>query len=285
MYGYLKYKNGNKVDKVSRMYKCYYCSLCHALKKNYGILATALLSYDLVFVAISLSSADIYTDNKPMCCLYKRKKNLDDEFISDYWCGLATASVALAYSKALDNYLDKPNVITKMLLNIFARLSGKARKQNPDVFLYLSNAMHKLKKEEEKCCGFEIQSSLSGEMISSALCCYNKISVDDSNKRFLNAVSKWLCFVDALDDYEKDRKKKSYNPFLSLWDDTDNMYEYSIKELIDFKYNEIAKFYFNIVEEMNSALKKMNVNENEKIFLNDMIHRVMPQKVGYIFSK
>ena len=285
MYGYLKYKNGNKVDKVSRMYKCYYCSLCHALKKNYGILATALLSYDLVFAAISLSSTNNYADNKPMCCLYKSKKKLGTEYSSDYWNGLATASVALAYSKALDNYLDKPNMLSKIVLNIFALFSRKAKKSNPDIFIYLDDAMRSVKQAEEQGCGFETQSILSAEMISSALCDYAKVKFDDYNKDFVNAISKWLCFVDAIDDYEKDRKKKSYNPFFALWNNTEDFYRYSLKDLIACKYTEIAEFYFKIVEQMNCALKEMNLNENERIFLDEMIHRVMPQKVGHIFSK
>lgn len=285
MYGYLKYKNGNKVDKVSRMYKCYYCSLCHALKKNYGILATALLSYDLVFAAISLSSINNYADNKPMCCLYKSKKKLDTEYSSDYWNGLATASVALAYSKALDNYLDKPNMLSKIVLNIFTLFSRKAKKSNPDIFIYLDDAMRSVKQAEEQGCGFETQSRLSAEMISSALCDYTKVKFDDCNKNFVNAISKWLCFVDAIDDYEKDRKKKSYNPLFTLWNNTDDIYGYSLKELVSFKYTDIAQFYFNIVEQMNCAHKEMQLNENERIFLDEMIHRVMPQKVGHIFSK
>ena len=285
MYGYLKYKNGNKVDKVSRMYKCYYCSLCHALKKNYGLFATSLLSYDLVFAAISLSSKEIFTDNKPLCCLYKRKKKIDADYSSDYWRGLSTSCVALAYSKLLDNYLDKPSALSKFLFYFTKFLSRKAIKNNPSVFSFLDKAMRELKAAEDNNQGFEVQSALSGKMISSALCDYNDVKFDDSNKKFLDAISKWLCFVDAIDDYEKDRKKKSYNPLFALWNNTEDFYKYSLKELIACKYTEIAEFYFKIVEQMNCALKEMNLNENERIFLDEMIHRVMPQKVGHIFSK
>ena len=220
-----------------------------------------------------------------MCCLYKSKKKLGTEYSSDYWNGLATASVALAYSKALDNYLDKPNMLSKIVLNIFALFSRKAKKSNPDIFIYLDDALRRVKQAEEQGCGFETQSILSAEMISSALCDYAKVKFDDYNKDFVNAISKWLCFVDAIDDYEKDRKKKSYNPFFALWNNTEDFYRYSLKDLIACKYTEIAEFYFKIVEQMNCALKEMNLNENERIFLDEMIHRVMPQKVGHIFSK
>lgn len=283
MYGYLRYKIRNKPDKISRMYKCYYCSLCHALKKNYGIFATALLSYDLVFAAISLSSANNFADNKPKCCLYKRKKKLDDEYSSNYWKCLATASIALAYSKALDNYLDKPNLLSKIIFNIFTLFSRKARKKNPDIFTYLDKAMRMVKQAEEQDCGFEVQSSLSAEMISSALCDYGDIKFDSCNKIFLNAVAKWLCFVDAIDDYEKDRKKKSYNPLYSLMGKNNDRYQYEFNYLIQNNYIDIAKIYFKIFKQMNDSLKEIQINTNEKIFLEDMVNRVMPQKIGYIF--
>lgn len=282
MYGYLRYKNKSEVNKISRMYKCYYCSFCHSLKKNYGLLATALLSYDLVFAAISLSSATNYTDNKPMCCLYKRKNKLDDEYGSDYWKGLATASVALAYSKALDNYLDGATMTARIILGILSFLSRKARKENPDVFAYVDCAMRDIKHAEEQGIGFEIQSKLSAKMISDALCDYSNVSFSKSNKRFLYEVSRWLCFVDAIDDYEKDRKNKAYNPLFMVWKNNENIYENNFEKLISIKYIEISKIYFDILEQMNAALKEMKTNENEKIFLEDMVHRVMPQKVSGI---
>lgn len=282
MYGYLSYKNKSRVNKISRMYKCYYCSFCHSLKKNYGILATALLSYDLVFAAISLSSASNYADNKPMCCLYKRKNKLDDEYSSDYWKGLATASVALAYSKALDNYLDRATMTARIILGILSFLSRKARKENPDVFAYVDGAMRDLKLAEEQGGGFEIHSELSAKMISDALCDYSNVPFTKSNKRFLYEVSRWLCFVDAIDDYEKDRKNEAYNPLFMVWKNNKNIYENNFEKLISIKYIEISKIYFDILEQMNDALKEMKINENEKIFLEDMVHRVMPQKVSGI---
>lgn len=53
MYGYLKY---NKQLRYYDIYKRYYCGLCLALKKNYGLKATLYLNYEMVFIALLLSN-------------------------------------------------------------------------------------------------------------------------------------------------------------------------------------------------------------------------------------
>ena len=286
MYGYLNYKKGKRVDKLTRMYKCYYCGLCHALKRHYGMLATLFLSYDMAFGAIALSQGDTKIDTKPSCAVYKSRRKIGAEYDSDFWKHIATVSVALVYSKLLDNHFDNPTILSKLALKMYMLPSKKARKNNPALFENLRNSVFAIVDAEHAMEGFDTQSRLTGDMVSAALCAH-EVECDDSTRNFLHAVSEWLCFVDALDDYERDRKRKKYNPLLMLWRDAEagDIYAHDINSLFLVKYKTVAKIYSDIYFKMKTALETMKVAGNEREFLFEMVNRVMPGRVSRLIKR
>lgn len=56
MFGYvIPYRDELKLKDIKR-YKAYYCTICNQLRKRYGRMATAFLSYEMVFTLILLDS-------------------------------------------------------------------------------------------------------------------------------------------------------------------------------------------------------------------------------------
>lgn len=286
MYGYLNYKKTKRIDKISRMYKCYYCGLCHALKRHYGMIATLFLSYDLVFASIALSQGESKIDIKPTCCTYKSRRRISSEYDSDYWKHMATVSIALVYSKLLDNYFDNPTILAKISLRAFTLWSRKAQKNNPELFDNLRQSIYSIVDAEHSQEGFAVQSNLTAKMVSEAFCGY-EIECDNDTKTFLHTMSEWLCLVDALDDYEHDRKRKKYNPLIMLWKDSkeNNIYSYDINSLFTAKYKIVAQIYSDIFFRMKSSLGRMQISGNEKEFLIEMVNRVMPEQVSKLIKR
>lgn len=286
MYGYLNYKKAKSIDKISRMYKCYYCGLCHALKRHYGLIATLFLSYDLVFASIALSQGESKIDIKPNCCICKRRKKISSQYDSEYWKHMATVSIALVYSKLLDNYFDTNTLFAKISLRVFSLLFRRAKNNSPYLFEHLRQSTYSIVVAERSQEGFATQSGLTAKMISESFCDYG-IKCDNNTKTFLYTISEWLCLVDAIDDYERDRKHKKYNPLIMLWIDKNdnNIYCHDINSLFAIKYKAVAQIYSDIFFRMKDSFEKMNVTGNEKEFLNEMVNRVMPAQVSKLIKK
>lgn len=283
MYGYLNYRKVKRVDKIYEMYRCYYCGLCHALKRHYGTIATMFLSYDLVFAAIALSQGISQTDTRPACCVYKRRCKLGEEYDSDYWRHMANVSVALIYSKLLDDSYDNSDLLSKIKLKAFMLWSRGARKNASKLFEGLGRSARLIADAEHRKDGYYVQSALTASMLSDAFCDYD-IDCDDATKEFLHIVAEWLCFVDALDDYERDRKRKKYNPLIMLWNSND-AYSHDIGGLFTAKYADVAHIYGDIAVRMRASLKKMRTAGNEKEFLYEMVNRVMPERVSKLIKR
>ena len=54
MYGYLKPNAAETSTAVYSRYRRYYCTLCHALWRQYGRLSRLAVSYDMTFAAVVL---------------------------------------------------------------------------------------------------------------------------------------------------------------------------------------------------------------------------------------
>lgn len=239
----------------------------------------------MTFASIALSQGMLVTNTRPKCCVYKRRRKISEEYDSDYWKHMATVSVALVYSKLLDNYFDDPTVFAKLGLGVFTKWSRKAQKNDPELFERLRRSVYKIVDAEHSGEGFAVQSRLTAEMLSEAFC-DRAVDCDDNTRAFLSSASEWLCLVDALDDYERDRRRKKYNPLIMLWKDAgeDDLYRHDVKSLFDSKYMVVAKTYSDIVFGMKTSLAKMRVSGNEREFLGEMVNRVMPERLSRLIK-
>lgn len=56
MFGYLRpYKNELKLKDIKK-YSAYYCALCKQIRKDYGIMWSAFLNYESVYVMLFLET-------------------------------------------------------------------------------------------------------------------------------------------------------------------------------------------------------------------------------------
>jgi len=131
MFGYINVNQEELRVREVKLYRSYYCGVCHSLKKNYGFAGQATLSYDMTFLALLLHS--LYEDDeniiKERCLPHPFKPHTC--VISEYCDYAAAVNVMLTYFKLKDNYDDDRNIAAKAGAGLLKRAYKKAGEAYP----------------------------------------------------------------------------------------------------------------------------------------------------------
>ena len=216
MFGYVKPKSAELLVKEYEFYKATYCGICRAMKKHIGLSAPMTITYDSVFLAlirmllVEDSDIGVY---KSRCAAHplKKKPMLRMNSALEY---TARAFAVLTYYKALDDVSDERGA--KKLAVGLCKPTLNAHRRRADVE-YLDrvcreklSAISELEKSGEA--SLDKPARLFGELLSEIFS--GGLSGDD--KLVFSEVGvhlgKFIYLADAVVDYEKDKRKKRYNP-------------------------------------------------------------------------
>ena len=246
MFGYVKVNKEEMLVKDYALYRALYCGLCREIRKNVSFFIPFSLSYDFVFMAIVrdmledggqakivhgrcpynpfkkkdfvLSNGIKYTARASLILieqnLYDKIKDGDHKFISPF---LKIAHGCL--KRRVDKHLSDP-VSLKMTENVKSELAHfseleKAKANSDELGRSFGNVL-----------GYVLSAGLEGSKKRIAM------SVGQ-------AVGAWLYLADALDDAEKDYKKKSFNPLLEEYGTPENVF--SQTRDIDITFSALAR--------------------------------------------
>ena len=219
MFGYVTvYKPELKI-KEYESYKGVYCTLCKNLQKEYGFLSRFLLSYDGAFYIIfkaGLKNSTVCAENS-RCSFNPAKKCLKVTFQNDLYVLSCAIVVLLAYFKLKDNIKDSKG-IKKMLFYViypyFAHIKNKAKKKYSDIYDYLEKGMEKQFQTEQKAnVSIDESAHETAQMLSYLFAYGEEEKNQEFAKKFGYCLGRVVYFIDAFDDYEKDMKTNSFNPF------------------------------------------------------------------------
>lgn len=219
MFGYVTINKPELKIKEYEAYKGIYCTLCKEMGKEYGFLSRFLLSYDGAFYVmykLGLSQDKINVTNS-RCSFNPCKKCMKITCDNNIYKLACAITVILAYFKLVDNLHDS-NLFRKLLLYIlypyFVFVKNKAKKKYPDIFEIVNKGMAEqfsLEKDDETSLD---KSAHPTADILSELFAYGEAGDNKENaKQFGYQLGRVVYFLDAFDDYEKDIKDKSFNPF------------------------------------------------------------------------
>ena len=232
MFGYLQIHKDELKVKEYEAYKSVYCGLCKQLGKDYCFLTRLILSYDCTFYSIMLMSLKRtctgFADGR--CKFNPLKKCKFAKCRDDALSKAAALSVISAYYKILDDIGD----------------SGFFRKTACRIIKPL---FHHWKKKAAKRYP-EIEKTVSGMMQNQS------------------DVEKDPYVTDAADDYEKDKERKNFNPFIAS-DIFDKEYigsvlsqslaraydAYNLLDIIDFKPIIENTLIYGLPNKQNAVLK------------------------------
>ena len=222
MFGYIKPKIPELKVKEHELYKATYCGLCRAMGKCTGCLSRLTLSYDMTFFVLlrqMLEKTNVEFEKK-RCVRHPIKSvntvKIEPQFeYSAYLGGILTAG------KIIDNIQDEKSIKrlgAKFVRVFFSTMEKKSNKKYPELYNYIRERLSELSSlEEKRIASIDEPANIFGMIMARALSYgfdgEKKIVAENIGKR----IGRWIYIVDALDDYEKDKKSGSYNPFVLLY--------------------------------------------------------------------
>ena len=222
MFGYVVVDKSALRIREYDYYKSAYCGLCHAMGKCTGCLSRLTLSYDMTFFVLlrqMLEKTNVEFEKKR--CIRHPIKSVNTIKIepqleySAYLGGILTAG------KIVDNIQDEKSIKrlgAKFVRVLFSTMEKRSNKKYSELYNYIRERLSELSAlEEKRTASIDEPANIFGMIMARALSYgfegEKKVVAENIGKR----IGRWIYIVDALDDYEKDKKSGSYNPFVLLY--------------------------------------------------------------------
>ena len=203
-----------------------YCGICRDIQSRCSSLARVVLSYDMTFLALlhmSLYEPEV-TKASRFCGLHPLKSRpWTDSLYVQY---AADMNVALAYYKALDDYHDDGRQTARLLASALEEHSQRISQQYPRQCGAIADCIQELSRiESRKEENPDIPASCFGRLMEE-LMVYREDLWETDLRALGFCLGRFIYLADAMLDYDKDAKKKRYNPLLALGKDPKKWEEY-----------------------------------------------------------
>lgn len=263
MFGYVKTDLPNMYVKDTILYKASYCGLCKSLGKSCGQLPRFTLSYDLSFLSVFLHCilGIDFKINKQHCVIHPFRKVPICE-VDDLSIRIANLNLILAYHKIKDDVIDENK--GKALLTLFKSKYKKAKNKESKLDIIVDKNYQLLR-------NLEVKNSSNIDVVGD---CFSQMMVDivkelvgDKFDENIYNVSynlgKWIYLIDALDDFDKDKKKKSFNVLNNYFSDCTDK-----KSLLLNKRKDLEKIFGEVLYQIYFSSKKISYKFNHDLLDN-----------------
>ena len=155
----------------------------------------------------------------------------------------ATANVILTYFKLLDDICDNQSVKSILFYPFMLLPIKKARKKQPELFDNVKNSLKNLSSlEKSNCSDVDL---LANEFADLTAHIFDADVISDENTRRIikhmgYLLGRYIYILDACDDYEHDKKKKTFNVLLS---DDCKLSKDEVLDSLEFTLSEISNAY------------------------------------------
>ena len=279
MFGYVKTDIPNMYVKDTVLYKAMYCGLCKGIGKCVGQKGRMCLNYDLTFLSLiahNLLDIDVAIE-KEHCVLHRIRKRpiaVPDELTER----IGALNVILAYHKLNDNVIDEKKGRIKR--DFFKSSYKKAKKREP--------IFDKIVREEyDELIKYEKQNSDSVDMVADPFGnmmkrLFREILGEKSTEHTDNLayyLGKWIYLIDAIDDFDKDIKKKNFNVFVNSYKDVKTK-----ERLVKDKNSELGQIFGGIINEIYKASENLEYKFNHDL-IDNILKRGIFQQTKIIMEK
>lgn len=219
MFGYLTTDFPNLYVKDVVLYKAAYCGLCKSIGRTCGTKGRFLLNYDLTFLSVFIHNVlgEDFEIKKQRCILHtiiKRPVAIPD----DISMRVAALNVILAYYKLSDNVIDEGK--GRLKRSFFRRAYKKAKKAEPILDNIVKKHYDDLRTLEKSASdSVDFVADPFGTMMKEITAELIKDKFTDNIGELTYNLGKWIYLIDALDDFDKDKKSGSFNVFINAYAD------------------------------------------------------------------
>lgn len=214
MFGYVIANPSELSEAEKQRYRQIYCGLCRQLGKRHGQLSRMSLTYDMTFLILLLSSfyEPEEVTEKGRCIVHPGKgvTRVTSE-ITDY---AADMSVILTCYKCRDDWQDDRNLPKQLYGSILKKHFEQASLQWPRQARAISIEIEKLSQIEKRNGSMEESSQCFGAIMAE-LFAYKDDVWSWAFRRFGDSLGRFVYLMDAAVDFDTDRKKGRYNPFVA----------------------------------------------------------------------
>lgn len=216
LFGYVNANWKELTQAQQERYSAIYCGICRSIQGRVSGLARMTLSYDMAFLALLHMS--LYepeeSAGKNRCVLRPlRPKPWVENGCVDY---AADMNVALAYYKAVDDDQDEGKASARLLRKNLEPHLSDIQEHWPRQCQAMAQCMEELARlEKENCPNPDLPASCFGRLMGS-LMVYREDQWEGELRQLGFSLGRFIYLADAMLDYDRDRRKKQFNPFLAM---------------------------------------------------------------------
>ncbi len=269
MFGYIQPDIPYLYVKDGMLYRAMYCGLCKSIGASCGLRSRFALSYDMTFLSAilhNIMNKDV-TVEKKHCILHpivKRQIAGDDEITRIVAC----VNTILTYYKLSDDVEDEKKGKTTRAL--FKKGYKRAKKLYPETDRIVKTHIKDLfDLEKAGCESPDMAADPFGLMVADLSDFVLKGFATEYTRNLFYGIGKWVYLIDALDDYDKDVKKKTYNPFVRAYG------MQSRAEMLKEKGEEIDFIFKSVFSSNAENLKKIRFYFNHDL-TDNIVLRGLP---------
>ena len=223
MFGYVRPYRPSVTLGDYEFYRSVYCGICRAMKKQTGHVSSMTLNYDMVFLALArlIVGGRTISIHPHRCAVHpvKPRAMVVDNPATDY---AARATVLLAYRKMADDVADgrflgkvPPAVARAMLSRAkkragFAPLDGEIQR----CLASLSAMEHDLVASIDRPAG------AFGDLLGEIFAFEAPAPYTEALRQVGEAVGRFIYCADAAEDFPRDVRSGSYNPYVLTYGKT-----------------------------------------------------------------
>ena len=279
MFGYVKPVPSELLVKEYDFYRATYCGICRAMKKHTGALSNITLSYDSVLLALVrmlyIEDSEINAVMK-RCIAHPMKKRcmLTDNKATEY---TAKALAVLAYHKALDDIRDEGAGKKALLMPVKPILSSSSKRAGiSEISDFAETKLAEINNlETEHRVSVDEPAALFGELLGEIF----SHGLGDKDKivtrEFGYRLGRFIYAADAAEDYEEDRKRGKYNPYVLL---------YGNEVLTDENRDSIKCALLLECKGMEAAVNLMPFGNRHTIenIIKNIIYLGLPKRISFL---
>lgn len=221
MLGYVIASWKELTKEQQRRYGAAYCGICRSIRRSSGNIARLGLSYDMAFLALLHMS--LYEpeeeENRNACLMHpvKRRSWIDNEYIR--YC--ADMNVALSYYNCLDDWEDdckqSAHLMAAELKTHLPAIESRWPRQCKAIREALEE-LHRL--EVENCPNPDEPAAAFGNLMAQLLVVREDHWQEELSQMGF-ALGRFIYLLDAMLDYDRDKRRGKYNPFLAAGNEKD----------------------------------------------------------------
>ena len=262
MFGYVTPDKPNLFMKDFVLFRANYCGVCHAMKKESGQFARLTVNYDVAFISAFFHDL---LEQKPQivmkgCVLNPKKRPI--VAVSPLTRRIARLNLILAGIKIADDKADGEGTFLKRL--VFSRAIKRARKKEPELASFADECFKKQLAKEQNGAFLNAAAEPFADMMKKVFGFLAGEKNSPSVEKLGYLLGKYVYFMDALDDYDEDVKKKRFNAFYRTFAAS------SFAELKKAKGEDLEFIMEDIVRGVEDAYRDVKMGENEGVVTNTL---------------